>query len=110
MSYLERLKQLEAHQSPTDKTDRSTFVSSVSPLPVRIETEPFDCEVWKERAAEKHDAAGKAVATSAAARSGVSPAQSSPPRQPSSPHHLRLRLLLLRPLPTTRRDQGMRML
>ena len=39
MNYLERLKRLETRQSPTDKTDRSTFVSSVSSLPAHIPTE-----------------------------------------------------------------------
>ena len=39
MNYLERLKRLETRQSATDKTDRSTFVSSVSSLPAHIPTE-----------------------------------------------------------------------
>lgn len=39
MNYLVRLTQLETCQSPTDKTDKSTSVGFVSPLPVRIETE-----------------------------------------------------------------------
>ena len=37
MSYLERLKRLNTHQGPTDKTDKSTSVSFVSPPPVHIE-------------------------------------------------------------------------
>ena len=31
MTYLERLKKLNMHQGPTDKTDKSTSVSFVSP-------------------------------------------------------------------------------
>ena len=42
MNYLARLTQLETRQSPTDRTDKSTSVGFVSPLPVRIETETFD--------------------------------------------------------------------
>ena len=37
MSYLERLKRLNTHQGPTDKTDKSTSVSFVSPPQVHIE-------------------------------------------------------------------------
>ena len=41
MNYLARLAQLETCQSPTDRTDKSTSVGFVSPLPVRIQTEPL---------------------------------------------------------------------
>ena len=61
MSYLERLKQLETPQSPTDKTDRSTFVSSVSTLLARIGRKPVESGAWNERAAEKDDMTGKAT-------------------------------------------------
>ena len=61
MNYLARLAQLETRQSPTDKTDKRTSVGFVSPLPVRIKTEPFDREAWEDRAAENDDTAGKAT-------------------------------------------------
>ena len=52
MSYLDRLTQLETHQSPTDETDKNTSVGFVSSLPVHIETE---------RTAENDDTVGKAT-------------------------------------------------
>ena len=37
MTYLERLKKLNMHQGPTDKTDKSTSVSFVSPPQAQID-------------------------------------------------------------------------
>ena len=51
MSYLERLKELETHQRPTDRTDKSNSVGFVSSLPARIERGRFDREAFEKQAA-----------------------------------------------------------
>ena len=77
MSYLERLKQLETHQRPTDRTDKSISVGFVSSLPARIEraaneTDPAlsDSENGLLRDSPNLPAAAPAIAPAERARLG----------------------------------------